>query len=128
MLAEPLLMGGGALHPLLRAPGRLLSVVRRYRHHSGDDRPVRVGIARWCSPVIAERSGVYRCAGGGALTSVSVGGRIDGWVSYIRIHTISPDAAVSAATVHMAAVMDTASARMPARSAPTANPPSRHSR
>jgi hypothetical protein len=48
------------------------------------------------------------------------------WVSYMRIATTTPEAAVRAATAQMAASIQTASARMPARRATTANPPSRH--
>ena len=51
-----------------------------------------------------------------------------GWVSYMRTAATSPEMAVRAATVLMAAGMEMRSERMPARSAPTAKPPSRHSR
>ena len=49
-------------------------------------------------------------------------------VSYIRQATSTPEAAVSAATAQIASRMPKASARTPVRSAPTANPRSRHSR
>jgi hypothetical protein len=49
-------------------------------------------------------------------------------VSYIRTATTMPLPAVSAATTQTAARMPYASARTPASKAPTANPPSRHSR
>jgi len=53
---------------------------------------------------------------------------VRGWVSYIRRATTTPEAAVSAATAQMAVGTSKASAISPAASAPTANPPSRHSR
>ena len=59
---------------------------------------------------------------------LSGGHRELGWVSYIRTATTMPDKAVSAATAQMAAVIDMASAMMPARSAPMAKPASRQSR
>ncbi|MFE6938605.1 hypothetical protein [Streptomyces chartreusis] len=46
----------------------------------------------------------------------------------MRTATVSPEAAVNAATVQIAVVNPYASVSTPASSAPTANPPSRHSR
>ncbi len=51
-----------------------------------------------------------------------------GWVSYMRSATTSPEKAVRAATVQMAAGILQRSAIAPASNAPTANPPSRHRR
>ena len=51
-----------------------------------------------------------------------------GWVSYMRTSTTKPDRAVRPATAQIAAAIENASARTPARRAPTANPPSRQSR
>lgn len=50
------------------------------------------------------------------------------WVSYIRAATTSPDAAVMAATIQIAARSPHRSAVMPASSAPIAKPASRQSR
>ena len=51
-----------------------------------------------------------------------------GWVSAMRMATSRPDAAVIAATTTMAVVSEYRSASVPASTAPTANPRSRHSR
>jgi len=51
-----------------------------------------------------------------------------GGVSYIRMITPMPDAAVSAATAQKATLMSKAAASAPARRAPTAKPPPRHNR
>lgn len=55
-------------------------------------------------------------------------GQARGCVSYMRTATSRPEAAVSPAMAQMAVVRLKASARAPARSAPTAKPPSRHRR
>src|SRR5215211_189837 len=52
----------------------------------------------------------------------------DGWVSYMRTATTTPEAAVSAAMTQMAATRPARSATRPASRAPTAKPASRHSR
>jgi hypothetical protein len=57
----------------------------------------------------------------------AVAGRA-GRVSYMRTATTIPEAAVRAATTQIAASSPNASAMPPASSAPTENPPSRHSR
>src|SRR5215813_10597741 len=69
---------------------------------------------------------IARCPGhAGDGTPVTVPA---GRVSYMRTATTRPEAAVRAATTQIAATIPNASAIAPASSAPTANPPSRHSR
>ena len=156
VVASPPLVVPRALRPVIAAAGRALSrrFVRAYERAAG--RPVDRASLAWHQGVVCVRA-LVEVAGWVAAGTIEgrdghpVGDRrrcvrgatprpdrrrghaslsVDptGWVSYMRTSTTMPDKAVRPATAQMAAVIENESARTPARSAPTAKPPSRQSR